>query len=72
MNRVDHQLAAFGRHVQYNDGLYWAFAAGVVAIGVALALVTDLWGLAGLVMACFSLFVIFCRKRYEKYLDDGQ
>jgi len=66
MGPMDRRLAALGRHVTYSDGVYWVYAIVVVAIGVTLALVTGLWGLAGIALGAFSLFAVFCRKKYER------
>jgi hypothetical protein len=65
---IDRFLVGLGRHVTYSDGLYWIYAIVVIAIGTSLALVTGLWGLAGLFLAVVSFFSLFCRKRYERTL----
>ena len=71
MGPIDRRLAAFGRHVEYHDGMYWVYAVVAIAVATALALVTGLWGLAGIVLAAASFFAIFCRKRYETTSADG-
>jgi apolipoprotein N-acyltransferase len=65
---LERSMIAFGRHATAFDGVYWAYALVAVAVGVGLSLLTGLWGLVGLTLACFAGIAVLARHRYEKSL----
>jgi membrane protein implicated in regulation of membrane protease activity len=63
---LERRLIALGRHATAFDHFYWIYALLALAIGVALSLVTGLWGLAGITLASFAGVAILARRRYER------
>jgi membrane protein implicated in regulation of membrane protease activity len=67
---LERSLVALGRHTVAFDAFYVFYALLAVAIGVGLSLVTGLWALLGLTLACFGLVAVLARKRYEQSEGD--